>query len=66
MVTDITEPRLIMLFTEGLAESLRGWVKAYKPATLQDAIGRAKDLQDTVLKNRFPPKPAFPPKGKDT
>ena len=34
MVTDITEPRLIMLFTEGLAESLRGWVKAYKPTTL--------------------------------
>ena len=44
MVTDITEPCLIMLFTEGLAELLRGWVKAYKPATLQDAIGQARDL----------------------
>ena len=66
MVTDITEPRLIMLFTEGLAEPLCGWVKAYKPVTLQDAIGRARDLQDAVPKNRFPPKPAFPPKGKDT
>ena len=44
MVTDITEPRLIMLFTEGLAKPLRGWVKTYKPATLQDAIGRARDL----------------------
>ena len=66
MVTDITEPRLIMLFTEGLAEPLRGWVKAYKPVTFQDAIGRARDLQDAVPKNRFPPKPIFPPKGKDT
>ena len=28
-VTDITEPRLVMLFTEGLIEPLRGWVKAY-------------------------------------
>jgi hypothetical protein len=44
MVTDITEPRLIMLFTEGLAEPLRGWVKAYKPATLQDAISGAKGI----------------------
>ena len=66
MVTNITEPRLIMLFIEGLAEPLRGWVKAYKPATLQDAIGRARDLQDAVPKNRFPPKPTFPSKGKDT
>ena len=66
MVTDTTEPRLIMLFTEGLAEPLRGWVKAYKPATLMDAIWRARDLQNAVLKNRFPPKLSFPPKGKDT
>ena len=33
MVTDITEPRLIMLFIEGLAKPLHGWVKAYKPVT---------------------------------
>jgi hypothetical protein len=37
-VTDISQPRLIMLFTKGLTEPLRGWVKAYKPPTLQDAI----------------------------
>jgi hypothetical protein len=37
-VTDISEPGLIMLFTEGLIEPLRGWVKAYRPPTLQDAI----------------------------
>jgi hypothetical protein len=34
VVTDISEPRLIMLFTEGLTEPLRGWVKAYKPHIL--------------------------------
>jgi hypothetical protein len=33
-VTNISEPRLIMLFTEGLTEPLRGWVKAYMPPTL--------------------------------
>jgi hypothetical protein len=33
-VTDISEPRLIMLFTEGLTEPLRGWVKAYRPLPL--------------------------------
>ena len=66
MVTDIIEPHLIILFIEGLAEALHGWVKAYKPTTLQDAIMRARDLQDAVPKNQFPPKPTFPPKGKDT
>jgi hypothetical protein len=38
VVTDISEPRLIMLFTEGLTEPLRGWVKEYRPPTLSDAI----------------------------
>jgi hypothetical protein len=37
-VVDISDPKLIMLFTEGLTEPLRGWVKAYMPNTLQDAI----------------------------
>jgi hypothetical protein len=37
-VKNITELRLIMLFTEGLIEPLRGWVNAYMPNTLQDAI----------------------------
>jgi hypothetical protein len=38
VVTDTSEPQLIMLFTEGLTKPLRGWVKAYRPHTLQDAI----------------------------
>ena len=43
-VTDVSESRLTMLFTEALIEPLRGWVKAYKPPTLQDAINKAKYL----------------------
>jgi hypothetical protein len=39
-VKDISKPRLIMLFTEGLIEPLRGWVKAYRPPTLQNYILR--------------------------
>lgn len=44
MVTEILESRLVMLFTKALAEPLRGWIKAYKPTTLYDAIGRTRDL----------------------
>jgi hypothetical protein len=44
MVTDISEARLVMLFIEGLTEPLRGWVKAYKPTSLQDAVSSARDL----------------------
>ena len=44
MVTDVSESRLTMLFIEVLTEPLRGWVKAYKSPTLQDAISRARDL----------------------
>ena len=53
MVTDISEARLIMLFMEGLLEPLHGWVKAFKPMTLQDAIIRAWDIEDVVPKNKF-------------
>jgi hypothetical protein len=51
-VTDISEPRLIMLFTKELTEPLRGWVKAYRPPTLQDAILRTRDLADSVPKTK--------------
>ena len=56
METDISESRLIMLFTEALTEPLRGWVKSYRPTTLADAIRQTRDLQDTVPKVRIPPK----------
>ena len=40
-------------------------MKVYKPPTLQDAISRARDLQDSVPKNRFPLKTNFPVRDKD-
>ena len=65
MVTDVFESRLVMLFIEYLTKPLRGWVKAYKPSTLQDAINRTRDLQDSVPKNRFLVKTNFTIKNKD-
>jgi hypothetical protein len=64
-VTDISEPRLIMLFTEGLTEPLRGWVKAYRPHTLQDAILRTRDLADSASKTKPFSKPFVPQKDRD-
>jgi hypothetical protein len=64
-VTDISEPRLVMLFTEGLTEPLRGWVKAYRPHTLQDAILRTRDLADSVPKTKTFSKPFVPQKDRD-
>ena len=61
-VTDISEPRLIMLFREGLTEPLRGWVKAYKPLTLQYAILRTQDLADSVPKTKTFSNPFVPQK----
>ena len=65
MVTDVSESRLTMLLIEALTEPLRGWVKAYKPPTLQDAISKARDLQDLVPNNRFLLKTNFPVRDKD-
>jgi hypothetical protein len=64
-VTDISEPGLIMLFTEGLTEPLRGWVKAYRPHTLQDAILRNRDLVDSVPKTKTLSKPVVPQENQD-
>jgi hypothetical protein len=44
MVHDISPTRLMMLFTEGLMEPLKGWVKDFKPTNLQDVIWRTRDL----------------------
>jgi hypothetical protein len=49
-VTNISRPKLIMLFTEGLKEPLRGWVKEYRPHTLQDAILCTRDLAYSASK----------------
>jgi hypothetical protein len=59
MVTDISKQGLTMLFTEGLAEPLRGWVKAFRPNTLQDTIMRTQDMAYTIPK-KAPMKPFIP------
>jgi hypothetical protein len=64
-VIDILEPKLIMLFTEGLTEPLRGWVKAYRPPTLQNVILRTRDLADLVPKTKAFSKPFFPQRDRD-
>jgi hypothetical protein len=64
-VTDISEPRLVMLFTEGLTEPLRGWVKAYRPHSLQDVVRRTRDLADSVPKTKPFTKPFVLQRDKD-
>jgi hypothetical protein len=49
-----------MLFTEGLIEPLRGWVKAYGPHTLQDAILHTRDFADSAPKTKPFSKPFVP------
>ena len=36
--SDVSMTRLVLLFTEGLAKPLRGFVKSHKIATLKDAM----------------------------
>jgi hypothetical protein len=52
----VSQSRLMMLFTEGLMEALKGWVKAFNPTNLQDVIWGTRDLGPTV-KSKFMPRP---------
>ena len=65
MVTDVSESRLVMLFTEALTKPLRRWVKAYKSSTLQYFMSRTRDSQGSIPKNRFMFKTNFPIRDKD-
>jgi hypothetical protein len=64
MVQDISPTRLMMLFTEGLMEPLKGWVKAFKPTNLQDAIWRRRDLEPAA-RPKFIPRPPLNAGGRD-
>jgi hypothetical protein len=64
MVQDMSPTRLMMLFTEGLMEPLKGWVKAFKPTSLQEAIWKTRDLGPTA-KPKFIPKPPLNSGGRD-
>jgi hypothetical protein len=64
MVQDISPTRLMMLFTEGLMEPLKGWVKDFKPTNLHDAICRKRDL-GPAAKLKFIPRPPLNMGGRD-
>jgi hypothetical protein len=38
MVMEISKGRLVNFFVEGISEPLWGWVKDYKPTSLQDVV----------------------------
>ena len=44
LVMDILERRQIVLFMDGLTEPVRGWVKGFNPATLLEAIKKARSI----------------------
>ena len=67
MVPDLYATIRVYMFINGLVEPLHGLVKSTKPTTLQDAIERARDIQDSLPKSKatFQKNPSFPSKGKD-
>ena len=66
MVPNLSATRRVYIFIGGLDEPPHGFVKSTKPTTLQDAIERARDIQDAFPKAKatFQHKPFFPSKGK--
>ena len=64
-VTDISEQRLVMLFTEGLIEPLNGWVKHFRPPTLQYSIKKTQNMANTMVR-KAPIKTFIPQKRQTT
>jgi hypothetical protein len=54
----------MMLFTKGLMEPLKGWVKAFKATNLQKAIWKTRDL-GPAAKPKFIPRPPLNNGGRD-
>ena len=65
MVFDISMARLVLLFTKGLIEPLRGLEKSHKPDILKDAMNLTRDLQNVFPRTKYPPKKNFPSKFKE-
>jgi hypothetical protein len=60
LVTDVFERRILVLFMDGLADPLRGLIKALNPPTLQEAIKKARHMDSSsASKNKFQAK-SFP------
>jgi hypothetical protein len=64
VMQDMSSTRLMMLFTEGLMEPLKGWVKAFKPTNLQEAIWKTRDL-GPAAKPKFIPRPPLNSGGRE-
>jgi hypothetical protein len=64
MVQDVSKSRLMILFMEGLMNTLKGWVKDFNPTNLQDAICRTRYL-GTAAKHKFMPRPPLTTEGRD-
>jgi hypothetical protein len=64
MLQDMSPTSLIMLFIEGLMEPLKGWVKAFKPTSLHEAIWKTRDL-GPATKRKFIPRPPLKSGGRD-
>jgi hypothetical protein len=64
MVQDMSPTKLMILFTEGLMEPLKGWVKAFKPTSLQESIWKTRDL-GPAAKPKFIPRPPLNSGGRD-
>ena len=45
MVLDISDRRLVVLFIEGLFEPLKGWLKAFDPFNLEEAIKKVRSME---------------------
>ena len=51
LVIDILERRLVVLFMDGFADPLQGWVKGHDPTTLQEATKKARYLAPSLGAN---------------
>jgi len=65
MVPDVSQARLMMLFTEGLMEPLKGCVKDFKPSNLHETLCRTRDLMVSAARTKFAPRPPINQGGRD-
>jgi hypothetical protein len=64
-ISNISEHRLVMFFSEALPKPLRGWVKYFKPHTLQEDIVRTREMGYSTLKPKPVTKPFVPQRDSD-
>eukprot|EP00253_Pinus_taeda_P032946 PITA_32946 len=67
MVPNLSTAWRVYMYADRLVEPLWGLVRSTRPATLQDAISKTRDLQDVFPRTwtPYPQRQAFQSKGKD-